>query len=91
MTSSQPVRPPLAGTQRTALVLLAVGVISAAVVGNLLDGFVGGLFQGAGIALILIGTFVLSPFLRRRFRRDTKGTDEPGQGGSWLPSQDGDR
>lgn len=71
--------------------MLLVGIALAAVIGNLLDGFVGGLVQGAGIGLILVGTFVMSPFLRRRSRRAKSGDDESGRNGLWLPSQDGDR
>ena len=88
MTSSTPARRPLARSQKTALALLALGVLLAAVIGTQFDGFVGGLIQGAGIGLILVGTFVLSPFLRRAFRT-RKGKDSTDT--AWLPSQDGDR
>lgn len=73
------------------MAMLAVGIALVAVVGNLVDGFVGGLVQGAGIGLILVGTFVMSHFLRRGSRRAKGGDDESGRDGLWLPSQDGDR
>lgn len=69
--------------------MIALGAALVVVIGNILDGFFGGLAQGAGITLILIGVFTLSPFLRRKFRRTPSTDDTSGRDGLWLPSEDG--
>ncbi|WP_028656130.1 hypothetical protein [Nocardioides sp. J54] len=78
-----------------ALVVIGIALTTTA---NALDGFLRGLLQGAGIALILAGAAVLGAHLRRD-RRDKgkgKGTgtgNGTGNGtgdGMWLPSRDED-
>lgn len=54
--------------------------IALTVVGTSLDGLVRGLFQGAGVALVLVGVAVLSAHVRRP--RDAE------KDGMWLPSRD---
>lgn len=56
--------------------------IALIVVGTSLDGLVRGLFQGAGVALVLVGVAVLSAHVRRRKEADDSGM--------WLPSRDED-
>lgn len=57
--------------------------IALTMVARWFDGFVSGLFQGMGIALILGGVAVGGAHWRR-----AKHLDE--DGGAWLPSRDGD-
>lgn len=64
---------------------VAVGVI-AIVIGTGIDGFVGGLFQGAGVALAVLGAYGLG--MRHRAERSGGRDDEPA---AWLPSRDGNR
>lgn len=66
----------------SALSTLLTG-LALIVVGTSLDGWVRGLFQGGGVALVLIGVAVLSAHLRR----GKGGADD----GLWLPSRDEDR
>lgn len=65
-----------------------ISLIMLGVLLNLLarpfDGFVQGLLQGAGITVLLIGVYVMSPLVRRRAGDDTAAD-------TWLPSRDGDR
>lgn len=49
-----------------------------------LHGFPRGLLQGAGLAMILTGVFLLSAHMRKR---RTEDGDSPGM---WLPSRDED-
>ena len=57
--------------------------IGLALLGTHFDGFVQGLCQGAGVALILLGVYLLGAHWRRP--REDDGT-------MWLPSRDeGDR
>ncbi|ANH37830.1 hypothetical protein I601_1391 [Nocardioides dokdonensis FR1436] len=67
---------------------LDLSTLGAVVIGLLLlvlglqvDGFVGGMGQGAGAALVVLGAVLL---LRRR-----RGPDRVDHG--WLPSRDGER
>lgn len=50
------------------------------VLGLQVDGFVGGMGQGAGAALVVLGLVFLVQVLRR-----------PAPDDAWLPSRDGDR
>ncbi|MGJ9412703.1 hypothetical protein ACHAAC_08320 [Aeromicrobium sp. CF4.19] len=67
-------------TAGVAAVLLGVG---SGALSTLFDGFVKGLFQGAGVMLIIVGVYAVG---RVVFRSDD-GTTSDG----WLPSRDGDR
>jgi hypothetical protein len=59
-------------------------------VGNTFHGLLRGLFQGAGVAMVLIGVAVLSASRRRRGTGD-QASDQTGDQGMWLPSRDEDR
>ena len=61
---------------RSALAMIVVGMACAILGPAFFDGVVKGLFLGAGVALMLLGVFVISAAWRRR------------PGGSWLPSRD---
>lgn len=67
-------------TQRAsiALPLILVGVALLATLGSL-DGFLGGMASGAGVALVLLGAAVIG----RADRWLTRGDDD-----WWLPSRD---
>jgi len=67
----------------TASAMITVG-IALQLTGGLLHGFLRGLLQGAGIALILLGVIILSPQMRRR-RHGQERRD-----GMWLPSRESD-
>lgn len=66
-------------------IVIAIGAISL-VVGLGLDGFVGGMLQGAGLALVLLGVYGLG--LHHRSDRSAARGEEPQ---TWLPSRDGER
>lgn len=55
------------------------------VVGRPFDGFVGGLFQGSSVMLLLIGVFVIGQSLWGGRREDDREADD---GGWWLPSRE---
>lgn len=64
------------------MTLIVLG-LACFVVGLAFDGgFVRGLFNGATIALMVMGAYVVGA--SRRHRR----TDDPHDGGHWLPSRD---
>lgn len=72
--------------------LVLVGIVLT-LLGRGLDGFLRGFLEGAGIALLLLGVWVLSPVARRRLRGGTdadRGGSQGRGGGWWLPSRDGD-
>lgn len=60
--------------------------IGLALLGTRFDGFVQGLCQGAGVALILLGVYALGLLVRQR-RDDER---DPGGPSMWLPSRDED-
>jgi len=60
----------------TGTVLVLLGLLCF-VIGRTLDGWLGGLFLGGAIALLLLGVFLISASARRKRR-------------GWLPSRDGD-
>ncbi|WP_114201382.1 hypothetical protein [Janibacter anophelis] len=63
-------------------VLVGLGAV-ALVVGVGIDGFFGGMLQGAGLALVLLGVYGLGMRHRADGRADRGETPE-----SWLPSRD---
>lgn len=65
--------------------VIAIGAISL-VVGLGIDGFFGGMLQGAGLALVILGVYGLG--MRHRSDRSTARGEEPQ---TWLPSRDGER
>ncbi|WP_114423466.1 hypothetical protein [Nocardioides houyundeii] len=67
------------GLSGGSLALILVG-IALATIGNQLDGFVGGMGQGAGVALIICGAYLVGVLWRQ----------PKGPGETWLPSRDGD-
>lgn len=68
-------------------VLIAVGTIALFVgVGLDLGGFLGGMLQGAGFAVALLGAYFLG--MHQGADESTTRGDEPG---AWLPSRDGGR
>jgi hypothetical protein len=69
-----------AGWSGGSVAIIAIG-IALATIGSQIDGFVGGMGQGAGVTLILLGVYFLGLLWRQ-----PKGSD-----GTWLPSRDGDR
>ncbi|WP_435201138.1 hypothetical protein [Janibacter sp. GS2] len=66
-------------------IFVGIGVI-AAVAGLALDGFVGGMLQGAGVAIILVNVYFLG-MLARSDRAEARGEEPP----AWLPSRDRER
>lgn len=66
-------------------VMLAVGAV-ALVTGLGIDGFFGGMLQGAGLALVLFGVYGLG--IRHRSDRSASQGEEPE---AWLPSRDEQR
>lgn len=68
---------------RNGFVLLFSGILLATLAPGFFDGFVKGLFQGAGIALLLIATVFFGAVIGRR-KKETSTDD------GWLPSRDGD-
>ncbi|MDT0200973.1 hypothetical protein [Nocardioides sp. AE5] len=70
-TKNQPA--PLTTTSGIAMIIL--GIATAQFVAPHFDGFVKGMAQGAGIALIILGVY----FLASSFRKD-----------AWLPSRERD-
>ncbi|MDQ6527235.1 hypothetical protein RB608_26715 [Nocardioides sp. LHD-245] len=78
---------PVSPIPASALALVVIG-IGLTMTGRSLDGFVRGLCQGAGMAVILVGVAVLSAHVRGR--RDRRG-ESGGDAGMWLPSRDDDQ
>ncbi|KRE39196.1 hypothetical protein ASG73_02315 [Janibacter sp. Soil728] len=66
-------------------VMLALGVV-ALMTGVGIDGFFGGMLQGAGLALVLLGVYGLG--MRHRSDRSASRGEEPE---AWLPSRDDQR
>lgn len=61
----------------SSVVMIALGIAST-ILSREFDSFIKGLFQGAGIALIVLGVVVLSARSRLRAREKS----------DWLPSRD---
>lgn len=78
-----PSRRPPSAVPISALSTVLLG-IALTVAARTFDGFAQGLFQGAGVATILIGVVVLSAHARQR------GSDRS-ERDLWLPSRDEDR
>lgn len=73
-------------TETSALVIaLTLGAI-ALLAGVGIEGFFGGMLQGAGLALVLLGVYALG--LRHRSDRSVARGEEPE---AWLPSRDDQR
>lgn len=68
--------------QTMALGMIVPGIMLT-ILGPQFDGFVKGVCQGAGIALILLGVALLGA----RLRKPTTSDDDS----LWLPSRDGER
>ncbi|MBM6546179.1 hypothetical protein JNO54_08500 [Janibacter sp. YIM B02568] len=66
---------------RPGYVMLALGLVSVLLARPIGSGFFHGFFEGAGLALIILGVF----FLARALRWSSK---EPDEGALWLPSED---
>ena len=74
---------------RTGNLAIGVGIglgAIALVVGLGIDGFLGGMLQGAGLALVLLGVYGLG--MRHRSDRRAAAGEEPEV---WLPSRDEQR
>lgn len=74
---------------RTSNLFIGVGIALGAValiVGLGIDGFFGGMLQGAGVALVLLGVYGLG--MRHRSDRSAARGEEPE---AWLPSRDEQR
>ncbi|WP_068266354.1 hypothetical protein [Janibacter limosus] len=74
---------------RTGNLFIGVGIglgAIALVVGLGIDGFFGGMLQGAGLALVLLGVYGLG--MRHRSDRSAAQGEEPE---AWLPSRDEQR
>lgn len=74
---------------RTSNLFIGVGIglgAIALVVGLGIDGFFGGMLQGAGLALVLLGVYGLG--MRHRSDRRAAQGEEPE---AWLPSRDEQR
>ncbi|WP_110180727.1 hypothetical protein [Nocardioides solisilvae] len=63
----------------TSIVLLILFGILLAILGQRLDGFLGGMAQGAGVGFVLVGAWSFGAMWRHGQDRD-----EP----TWLPSRD---
>lgn len=72
----------ITGKATTLGALVGLGAV-ALVVGVGIDGFFGGMLQGAGLALVLLGVYGLGMRHRADGRADRGETPE-----SWLPSRD---
>ncbi len=92
--TTPPWRPGPTTSLASGLGLILVGILSVTI-SNGSDGFVKGLFIGAGVGLILIGVVVLSPLVIQKLRRSSSPAgDKPDPGAGeegWLPSRDGGR
>ena len=66
---------------RPGYVLLALGFVSVLLARPIGSGFFHGFFEGAGIALIILGVFFLGRAL-------WWGRKDPDEGALWLPSED---
>lgn len=65
------------------LAFILIGIALTMTLGQQFSGFLGGMFQGAGIALILLGVVSVAASWRR------PGKDSDGESrGWWLPSRD---
>lgn len=71
-------------TLGTGLALIVLGAAAAVLGSATFDGFVKGMFQGAGVTMLLLGVYLVSR-TRTRGRGRAAGTDD------WLPSRDGGR
>ena len=74
----------------SAKTFITVGIVLGLLLtlgGLRLDGFVGGACQGAGVALVLLGVYLLGAH-GRGTRGDISGTEAEQW---WLPSRDGRR
>lgn len=70
------------------LACLAVGIALIAIRSGRFDGFAGGFLLGAGVMLIVMGTWLISLVARHKIF-DAAREDEAAD--TWLPSRDGDR